>query len=124
MVFGLWLIAPGVSFAFIALAQADESLKVILSPESEIIFGLILLHLGALDCYGVYFKKYVFLKNMHILGAAFWAFITASWLLTDPNSTAVVVYGFFTLYAIYQFHAWSLYTHDVDLRNKRNLGNI
>ena len=124
IVFGIWLISPGVSFGFVILAQADPALAEFLSPTSETLLGLMVVGLGIIDCFGVYFERYVLLKNMDIIGAAYWAFITVSWILTDPHSTAVIVYGFFTLYSVYQFHAWSSYTHSLDLRNKRNVGNI
>lgn len=129
IVFGLWLLMPSYGFLFIEIAESDPSSVPFLNGASEYLLGIVIIIMGLTDMVCVWHRKYVILKNMDILGAAYWAFVTMSWLMTEPHSTAVPVYGFFMLFSIYEFYIWSVYCKtsgcgNPNLRNKRNLGNI
>jgi hypothetical protein len=124
IVFGLWLLLPFESFSFISLAGANDALAPIYGHPMETWLGTILVFLGLIDIVCIWYRKYIVLKNMDIVGAAYWAFITASWIMTAPQSTAVIVYGFFTLFSIYEFYVWSVFCKDAGLRDKRNRSNI
>jgi hypothetical protein len=124
IVFGLWLLMPSYGFLFIEIAESQPGGVPFLSGTSEYILGVLIIIMGAADMVCIWYKKYTPLKNLDILGAAYWAFVTMSWLMTEPHSTAVPVYGFFMLFSIYEFYIWSVYCRNADLRNKRNVGNI
>ena len=123
VVFGLWIMMPMHSFSFIPIYLDNDLASSIFYQIGEFPFGLVVFLLGICDILSVYYRRYKILKNMEIVGAMYWATITMGWVLFSPTSTAVPVYGFFTVFSVYEFFSWAGYSRE-DLPNNGNIGNI
>jgi hypothetical protein len=119
IIFGIWIMMPSHSIGFIE--QSDNIAFV--KQYGEFFIGVVVLCMGVSDIVFVYLQKYTKLKNMELVGAAYWAAITAGWISTVPYSTAVIVYGFFTAYSVFQYLTWGHYLRN-NLHYKKVIGSI
>ena len=104
VMFGIWILNP-----YTNTFNTVSSFRVISNIFNESVFGSIMFAVGLIQLYCIFRDHYKIEKNIAILSAVIWSFITVSFIYSNVAAVGIPIYLLFTISNLWVFYRLVLY---------------